>query len=167
MDNILETLKLINSRLTNIEGNLVRLEEKLDLSLAIQRNHLIRIKNGEHLSDDMILMGRPYNDLSPEKAYSIYKNNNIDFMVLDVSKKTSTAPGTMDSCVKIPYEDLETRASEITSKTTPILVISEDGVTSILACELLVKRGFFNINNVSGGYKFWPGFRFKDTKATA
>lgn len=167
MDNILETLRLINNRLTNIEGNLVRLEEKLDLSLAIQRNHLIRVKNGEQLTDDMILLGRPYNDLTPDKAYSIYKNNDIDYMVLDVSQKTYQAPGKLDSTVKIPFEELEERCSEITSKTTPILVISEDGVTSILACELLVKRGYFNINNVSGGFKFWPGFRFKDSKATA
>jgi rhodanese-related sulfurtransferase len=40
-----------------------------------------------------------------------------------------------------------------------VLVISENGTTSILACEFLNQMGFYNINNISGGYKFWPGYR--------
>ena len=37
------------------------------------------------------------------------------------------------------------------------MIISENGLRSIQACEMLVKKGFFNINNISGGYEFWPG----------
>ena len=54
-------------------------------------------------------------------------------------------------------EELYVRFSEIPNKTVPILVISENGLRSIQACEILIKKGFFNINNVSGGYEFWPG----------
>ena len=168
MDKIFEVLRSINTRLANIETNLARIEEKTDLSLSIQRNHLIRIKNGEELSDEMVLMGRPYNDLSPEKAFKIYQNPDIDFMVLDVTSKSYTPVSQLDSVTKITIEELETRVHEIKSKTTPILVISEDGVNSIHACEILTKAGFFNVNNVSGGYKFWPGFRMKEaTNRTA
>jgi rhodanese-related sulfurtransferase len=37
------------------------------------------------------------------------------------------------------------------------MIISENGLRSIQACELLIKKGFFNINNISGGHEFWPG----------
>ena len=55
---------------------------------------------------------------------------------------------------------------EIQARTTPILIISEDGTKSILACEFLVKRGFYNCNNISGGYKYWYGFRLKEVRDT-
>ena len=47
--NILQTLEFINNRLSNIENNISRMEDKLDFSIQLQRNHLIRIKNGEDI----------------------------------------------------------------------------------------------------------------------
>ncbi len=162
--NVFEILNLINSRLSHIEKKLNYMEEKLDLSLSIQRNHLIRIKNHEDISDDVILTGRPYNDLSPEKAYQIYQNPDLDYFLLDVSREEYKPERNLKEAIKIPLEELEERCFELVNHTTPILVISEQGVRSIQACELLIKKGYFNINNVSGGYKFWPGFKLKETQ---
>lgn len=153
---IFQMLEFINSRLNNIEKNISRMDEKLDFSITLQRNHLVRIKNGEEIDDNMILMGRPYNDLTPQKAYSVYNNPNIDFIVVDVSSK-SFAGTRLDGAISIPLEELHVRFVEIPSKTVPVMIISENGLRSIQACELLVKKGFFNINNISGGYEFWPG----------
>ncbi len=153
---IFQMLEFINSRLNNIEKNITRMDEKLDFSITLQRNHLVRIKNGEELDDNMILMGRPYNDINPQKAWSIYNNPNIDFLVLDVSQK-SFQGNRLKEAIQIPLEELHVRFVEIPSKTVPVMIISENGLRSISACELLVKKGFFNINNISGGYEFWPG----------
>lgn len=152
-----QMLEFINTRLVNIEKNLSRLEEKIDLSVAIQRNHLIRIKHGEIMDDHIILMGRPYNDLSPMQAFKIFNNSDADFILLDVSKKDFSKK--IQRSIKIPLEELPSRFSEIQSKTTPILILCENGLRSIMACELLVKKGYFNVNNVSGGHQFWPGNR--------
>lgn len=154
---IFQMLDLINARLSNIEKNIARIDEKMDFSIAMQRNHLIRIKNGEEIDDSMILFGRPYNDLSPAKAFEVYQNQDQDFIILDVSAENYKAAGSLDGSLVIPFENLEKRASEISSKITPILIISENGLRSILACELLIKRGFFNVNNISGGHQYWPG----------
>lgn len=162
-NNIFDTLRLINNRLANLEGNIARLEEKVEDSVGLLRCHLVRVKNGEQINDDIILGGKSYNDLSPDRAYKLYKNPDLDFIILDVCAEDFAAPGSLDSILKIPYENLAESISRITSKNSPILVISENGVTSILACELLVKNGFMNVNNISGGYKFWPGFRFKES----
>lgn len=153
---IFQMLEFINSRLSNIEKNISKLDEKLDFSITLQRNHLIRVKNGEDIEDQMILLGRPYNDLSPQRAFQIYSNPDLDFYLIDVSSKTYEAKIKIPEALKIPFEELNMRFTEIPSKTVPILIISENGLKSIQACELLVKKGFFNINNISGGYQCWP-----------
>jgi rhodanese-related sulfurtransferase len=154
-----QMLEFINTRLSNIENNINRIDEKLDYSIALQRNHLIRIKNGEEVDDNMILMGRPYNDLDPQQAYDIFENPDMDFLVLDVTNKDFNNSEKLQGAVHIPLEELNLRYAEIQNKTTPILIISEKGLRSIQACEMLIKKGFFNLNNVSGGYLLWPGFK--------
>lgn len=156
-----QMLELINNRLTNIEKNISRLDEKMDYSITLQRNHLIRIKNGQDIDDSMILMGRPYNDLPPQRAFQIYNDNDMDFLLLDVSRSEFPQDERLPGSIQIPLEELDSRYSEIISKTTPVLIISEQGLRSIQACELLVKKGFFNLNNISGGHEFWPGKRGK------
>lgn len=153
---IFQMLEFINSRLNNIERNITRMDEKLDFSITLQRNHLVRIKNGEEIDDNMILMGRPYNDIAPQKAWAIYNNTDVDFIILDVSQK-SFQGARIKEAIQIPLEELHVRFVEIPSKTVPVMIISENGLRSIQACEMLVKKGFFNINNISGGYEFWPG----------
>lgn len=153
---IFQMLEFINSRLNNIEKNIIKMDEKLDFSITLQRNHLVRVKNGEELDDNMILMGRPYNDINPQKAWGIYNNPNIDFIILDVTQKTYEGTR-LKEAIHIPLEELHIRFVEIPSKTVPVMIISENGLRSIQACELLVKKAFFNINNISGGYEFWPG----------
>lgn len=162
--NIFFMLNLINDRLSNIEKKLSQMDEKTELSLAIQRNHLIRIKNGEKLTDEVILTGRPYNDLSPEKAYEIYQKEDLDFILLDVTKKDYQPERELAEAIKVPLEQLNEYYTDIANHTTPVLVISEEGIRSIQACELLIKKGYFNVNNVSGGYRYWPGFRLKNVK---
>jgi len=162
---IFEMLNLINSRLDNIEKNIARIDEKLEFSIQLQRNHLIRTKNKEEITDEMILYGRPYNDLSPDQAYKIFNNANLDYIFLDVSAKNFNPISPIEGAIEIPFDELERRYSEIYSKTTPILIISAEGVTSIRASELLIKKGFFNVNNISGGHKFWPGHKRNNTSA--
>ena len=155
-------LEFINNRLLNIEKNIQRIEDKLDFSVSLQRNHLVRIKNGEDLSDTQILLGCPYNDLAPDMAFKLFNDEKKDIILLDVSMKGYLPDSRPKNAVVIPLEDLNSRYSEIQNKTTPVLVISEEGVRSIVACEALVKKGFFNLNNISGGYKFWPANKSDD-----
>lgn len=164
--NILQTLEFINNRLSNIEKNIARMEDKLDFSIQLQRNHLIRIKNGEDIDDSMVLFGRPYNDMSPDQAWKIYNDPDQDFIMVDVTAVEYQGER-IRGAIHIPLEELNRRYAEIQSRTLPVLVVSEQGLRSIQAAELLVKKGFFNINNISGGMRFWPGFRLKKVNETA
>ena len=160
-NNVFFTINKLNDRVNELQKQINELNIKLENSVSIERAHLLRIKNGDQLSDDYILNGRAYNDMSPEIAFDYYNQQDINYILLDVSEKGFSPISELPEAIKIPMHELNIRHKEIINKATPILVISENGTTSILACEFLNKMGFYNVNNISGGYKFWPGFRQK------
>ena len=155
-NNVFYKFNEMSEQIQNLQEQIYKLNEKLEVYQDIERSHLMRVKNGEKLSDDYILNGRKYNDMSPEIAHKFYSQNDTHFILIDVSKEEFVPSIEFAEATKIPLDELNFRYKEIASKTTQILVISEDGVSSIKACEFLNKMGFYNINNISGGYKYWP-----------
>lgn len=156
---IFEQLQIFEDEIDRLELKILQLEQKMERQSQIDRNHIVRVKNHEDVSDEFILNGRAYDDLSPEKAWQLYKNKDFNFIMIDVSSEDFRPLGHIPEAVKMPWEKFREMSLEIQSRSTPILVISEDGTKSVLACELLAKRGFYNCSNISGGYKYWRGFR--------
>lgn len=163
IQNIFAQLRSFENHILQLEERCLQLEQKMSEMLQIERNHLIRIKNKEELSDDFLYNGRKYQDLSPEKAWKLYNDKDFDYILIDVSAKDYKPVSSIPEALHIPWEEFPERFIEITSATIPILVISEDGTNSILACEFLARRGYYNCNNISGGYKFWKGSRLSRT----
>lgn len=149
--------KLI-SRVNELETQVEWLNEKLHNLETTEKIHMLRVKNGEEVSDDFIIKTSYYHDLSPEKAFDYYNQKDKDFILLDVSAEEYEPIADFPEVTKIPLEQLAFRSHELPNKAMSILVISEKGLRSILACKQLHKLGFYNINNISGGYRFWPGF---------
>lgn len=163
-DSVFSQLQAFENEINRLEGRVLELEQKMEQLIQIERNHLIRVKNDEELSDDFIYQGRRYHDLSPDRAWKLYQNKDYDYIILDVSHSEYMGPR-LPRAIRIPWEQFHQRFIEIQSRITPILVICEDGTSSVLACEFLSKMGFYNCNNVSGGYKFWKGFRFSNVSS--
>lgn len=159
--NIFKAINGILDHLKQLENRIDKMERKNELSMAVLQSHLMRIKNGQRLPDDFVLNRRQYLDLTPKKAFEIYEDPDQDFVLLDVSELGHESEIEFPEAVKIPLEELGARHFEIASKKTSVLVISEDGTRSILACELLNSQGFYNVNNISGGYKYWPAQRIQ------
>lgn len=162
-DSIFYNFNQLQNQVKELQKEVVEITEKYEKAMAVQRCHMMRIKNGEKLSDEYILSGKLYNDYSPEAAFDFYNQADENYILLDVSEKGYEPPEELAEATKIPLSELPIRVKEISNKAVPVLVISENGVNSILACEMLNQFGFFNVNNVSGGYKFWPPFRIKVT----
>jgi rhodanese-related sulfurtransferase len=158
-NNIFFKLNEVMDRLDELERRMNRLEKESSDEFEIQKCQIMRLKNGDFVSDDYILNGRSYNDLSPEMAWDLYNERDLDFILLDVSQKSFHPLEELPEAINIPLEELNLRVRELVNKATRIFVISENGTRSILACEMLNKHGYFNVNNISGGYKFWPGFK--------
>lgn len=163
--NIYNQLQVFEKEIDRLEGKILALEQRMEQLFQIERNHLVRVKNHEEVPDDFILHGKRYNDLSPEKAWKHYQNTDFDFIFIDVSAKDFRAPRNIPEAIHIPWEEFPERYMEIHSRTTPILIISEDGVNSVLTCEFLVRHGFFNCNNISGGHKHWRGHRLEEVRS--
>ena len=160
--NVFAQLQAFEKQIGQLEEKILELEQKIEHMVQIERNHLIRVKNHEEVSDEFLYHGRKYQDLSPEKAWKLYCNKDFDFIMIDVSAKDYKPQRKIPEAQHIPWEEFQERFFEIQTKTTPIMIISEDGTNSVLACEFLVKRGYYNCNNVSGGYKHWKGFALTD-----
>lgn len=163
-NNIFAQLQDFEKEIARMEARILELETRMEQMIQIERNHLIRVKNREEVSDEFILNGRRYQDLSPEKAWKLYCDKDYDFILIDVSAKDYTPQRKIPEAIHIPWEEFSEKFMEISSKTTPIMIISEDGTRSVLACEFMVKRGFFNCNNVSGGYRHWKGFQLQEVR---
>lgn len=162
--NVFAQLQLFEQQIAQMEEKILKLETRIEQLVQVERNHLIRVKNHEEVSDDFIYHGKQYQDLSPEKAWKLYNNPDYDFILIDVSAKDFHAERSIPEAQHIPWEEFPERFLEVQSRTIPIFIISEDGTNSVLACEFLVKRGYYNCNNISGGYKYWKGFRLTEVK---
>lgn len=157
----------LSRKVSALEELVSNLQARIDQIEKNERIHVLRVKNGEEVSDDFIVGKCEYSDLSPEKAFQFYNDKNKNFILLDVSNKEYTPIADLPEVTQIPLKDLKEQAHLLPSKSTSILVISEDGVKSIMACKTLYELGFFNINNISGGYKYWPGFNNLQSLRTA
>jgi rhodanese-related sulfurtransferase len=162
--NVFSQLETFEKEISRLNGKIFALETQIHKLLEIERNHLIRVKNGEEISDDFVQNGRAYLDLSPEKAWRMYRNPDFDFILIDVTAKDYEDHKRLPEAIHIPWEDFKERFIEIQAHTTPLLIISEDGTSSVLACEFLSRRGYYNCSNISGGYKYWKGNRLEEVK---
>jgi rhodanese-related sulfurtransferase len=161
---IFEQLQIFEEEIDRLEGKILEMEQKFDRLIQVQRNHLIRVKNHEQVSDEFISQGHSYYDLSPEKAWKLYQNQDLNYIFIDVSSTDFKPIRQIPEAIKMPWENFREESLDLQTKTTPIFVISEDGTKSILACELLARRGYYNCNNISGGYKYWKGYRVRDSE---
>lgn len=165
--NIFGQFQMFEEELRRLEDKIFSLEHRLQEMNAIQRSHLIRVKNHEELSDDFIRLGKSYQDLSPEKAWELYQNPDYNFILIDVSSHQTPSKHAIPEAISMPWENFKEASLNLQSTTTPIFVISEDGTKSILACEFLMKRGFYNCNNISGGHLYWKGNKIQRLNESA
>jgi rhodanese-related sulfurtransferase len=159
-NNVFGVINGFAARIARLEQLLMQQEIRFERDLAIQRQHLVRIKNGETLSDQFLLQGHAYRDLDPQAAWDMFRSGDADFILLDVSARGFSVERPAET-LHIPLEELESRLADFPSKSVSIIVISEEGLRSVLACDFLVSRGFYNCNNVSGGWRHWRGHALK------
>jgi rhodanese-related sulfurtransferase len=155
---VLQLLEFIHQKISRLEETMNRQEENLKASLVLLRHQIVHVKNGIPDQDETILYSLPYNDLSPQKAFHFITQGHIDFILLNVGRETIDHKKfpTLNENLHIPLEQLKSRFHEIPKKLMPLILISEDGLDSIKACEWLASKGFYHLNNISGGLLFWP-----------
>jgi rhodanese-related sulfurtransferase len=98
------------------------------------------------------------NDIKAENAYKMINTNksNTEFIILDVRTPDEYSEAHIDNAENIDYssstfkEELEKR-----EKNYKYLVYCRSGHRSSNAVKLMIKLGFTDIHNLSGGIREW------------
>jgi hydroxyacylglutathione hydrolase len=79
-----------------------------------------------------------------------------DVQVLDVRDANEWAAGTIDSATLTSFKHLPAELDRLTlSPDRPVAVYCAGGMRSSTACSILVRRGFRQVYNVTGGMRAW------------
>jgi len=81
------------------------------------------------------------------------KSDN-NFMIVDIRDDASFDEAHIPGAVNIPLNELGYRWFSL-DKSKDIIVYCFTGVTSQVACQILVKAGFKDVYNMTGGIKAW------------
>lgn len=94
-----------------------------------------------------------YSSVNADEAVRLY---NQDAFLLDVRTASEYQSGFIGEAENISSTDIRQKLSQIAShKTEPVLVYCQSGGRSSGAARLLVKEGFTQVYNLSGGILTW------------
>ncbi|MFC1676661.1 rhodanese-like domain-containing protein [Planctomycetota bacterium] len=77
-----------------------------------------------------------------------------NFIIIDIRDDASYDEAHIPGAINIPLNELGYRVFSL-DKTKDIIVYCFTGVTSQVACQILVNAGFKDVYNVTGGIKAW------------
>ncbi len=78
-----------------------------------------------------------------------------DFTLLDVRAQTAYSAGHLPGAISMPLQQLGWRCAQL-DRQKETIVYCQRGVSSLIACRVLVAHGFAAVKNLIGGIDAWP-----------
>lgn len=129
--------------------------DELEQKLRVLRQTLCAMRAGAPLTDEMILSGQTYFDVSPEDGKRMVEQGGV--RIVDVRTAQEVASGIIPGAVHIPVDQLEDRLGELPKDGKKTLVYCAGGGRSAAACEFLSGQGYANLHNLNGGIGSYTG----------
>ena len=96
-----------------------------------------------------------YYDITVDELNArIDDKSDTNFIIVDIRDDASYDEAHIPGAINIPLNELGYRVFGL-DKTKDIIVYCFTGVTSGVACQILVNAGFKDVYNVTGGIKAW------------
>ncbi len=95
-------------------------------------------------------------EVSTLEVKTLMKEQGDKLIILDVRDPNEYAERHLSDAILIPLNQLEGRLNEL-KQGKKILVVCESGFRSGIASEMLIKAGFSDIHNYTGGMSAWDG----------
>ncbi|MCK4782661.1 MAG: rhodanese-like domain-containing protein [Desulfobacteraceae bacterium] len=95
-----------------------------------------------------------YEITADQLAGRIYNESGDDYLIVDIRDDASYDEGHIPGAINIPLNELGYRLFSL-DKSKDIIVCCFIGVTSEVACRILVNAGFKDVYNLIGGMRAW------------
>lgn len=86
-------------------------------------------------------------------SISVKQLKNIN-NIIDIRNSQSYNNNHIPNAINIPFEKLIVEPDKYLNRKTMYYLYCRSGITSLKACEILLKKGF-NVTNIIGGYESW------------
>lgn len=95
-----------------------------------------------------------FDSVSPMIA--VTKMDNPKTVIIDVREPNEFPKSHIENAINIPLGKLEEKLPSLEKyKTCPVIVTCQTGARSVPACKALIKAGFEQVFNMTGGMQFW------------
>ena len=106
--------------------------------------------------NEMKLATQKFSKLTPAGAVQLMNNEEDNVLILDVREPSETAGGKIAKATQIPVGSIDQRISELEKhKGKQVIVYCKNGTRSGIACKSLIKAGFEQVHNLTGGITSW------------
>ena len=92
--------------------------------------------------------------LSPK--LTVAKMNQEGSVIIDIRDEHEYKKGHIVNAINLPLSKFDENIEKISSyRKSPVIVVCQTGSRSVTACKKLIKAGFEEVYNISGGMQSW------------
>ena len=155
-------IKQFKRDLYHAENRLKRIPDEIEEAIQPLRVQVAKVATGGAVSPEIILQGKRYLDVSAEEVHRMLDQSggaeSGRVFVVDVRTPREYAAKHIPGATVVPFDRLEAECRKVIPEAAErVVVYCAAGDRSRMACDLLSRKGYANLYNMSEGLQGWRG----------